>query len=107
MSRAAVNPARKSACAFCTAISIAPSVVVFAPRVLNMCVCASINPGSTVAPLRSITRAPAGIRTRPSGPTSVMRSPDTSTTCFVSICPLLLSNSRPARTANVPAAGGH
>jgi hypothetical protein len=36
MSRAAVNPARRSACAFCTAINIALSVVVLGPRVLNM-----------------------------------------------------------------------
>ena len=32
-----------------TAISIAASVVVFGPRWLNMCVCASIKPGRTVA----------------------------------------------------------
>src|SRR5215204_2383065 len=36
-----------------------------------------------------------------------MRSPAMSTTCFVSIRPLMLSNSRPARTATERSAGGH
>jgi hypothetical protein len=63
MSRAAVKPARRSACAFCTAINIEFSVVPFDRRVLNMCVCASMSPGSTIARLRSITAKPAGMRT--------------------------------------------
>src|SRR5258708_26947540 len=72
-----------------------------------MCVCASIRPGSTVAPRKSITSAPAGILTWDSGPTSVILSPLISTTCFASICPVLLSNRRPARTAVTWGAGGH
>ena len=71
---------------------------------LNMWVWASIMPGSTVAWLRSITWAPAGIFTCDSGPTSVMRSPCSTMICPRSICPLLLSNSCPARTATVPPA---
>ena len=72
-----------------------------------MWVWASIIPGSTVAWLRSITLAPAGILSCVSGPTSVMRSPCSSTTCFVSIWPVLLSNNWPARTATTCGAGGH
>ena len=54
-------------------------------------------PGSTVAALRSMTRAPAGMATE--GPTSVIRSPVMSTTWFGSIVPDRLSNRRPARIA--------
>src|SRR6187431_162631 len=36
-----------------------------------------------------------------------MRSPAMSTTCFVSIRPLILSKRRPARTATARSAGGH
>ena len=107
MSRAVVTPACKSAMAFCTAMSIEASVVLFAVRVLNMCVCASINPGRTVARLKSMTRTPAGIVTWPSGPTSVMRSPEIRTTCFVSIWPVVLLNNRPARTASDVEGGAH
>ncbi len=107
MSRAVVNPARRSFCAFCTAMSSEPSVVPFGGRLLNMCVCASMRPGSTVAWLKSITCTPAGILTWDSGPTSVIRSPERSTTCFVSIWPVLLSKRRPARMASARGAGGH
>ena len=82
-------------------------VLVCGPRVSNMCVCASINPGSTVSPPRSNTCAPAGIFTCPSGPTSTIRSPVMTITCFASIAPVLLSNKRPARTAIVCGAAGH
>ena len=61
MSRAAVKPARKSACVFCTAISVDISRDMPGFGVLNMCVCASISPGSTVCRDRSMTEAPAGI----------------------------------------------
>ena len=108
MSRAAVKPARRSACRFWTAMMVARSRVVPFSGVLNMCVCASMSPGRTVASLRSITAAPAGALTRDSGPTSRMRSPCTRTTCFVSIVPASLSNSRPARMAVTRVlAGGH
>jgi hypothetical protein len=107
MSRAAVKPACRSARTFCTAISIELSVLDAGPRVLNMCVCASIKPGRTVAWLKSIAATPDGIFTSASGPTSVMRSPEISTTCLVNRRPALLSNKRPARIAIVWAAGGH
>ena len=45
------------------AVSMALSPLCLGSRSLNMCVCASIKPGSTVALLRSITRTPAGMRT--------------------------------------------
>ena len=60
MSRAVVNPARRSFCAFCTAMSSEPSAVPLGGRGLNMCVCASMRPGRTVAWLESITCTPAG-----------------------------------------------
>ncbi len=50
-------------------------MVAFGPRVLNMCVCASISPGRTVAWLRSMICASAGILIWDSGPMLVIRSP--------------------------------
>src|ERR1700726_1577781 len=37
----------------------------------------------------------------------MIRWPEMTTTCFVNICPVLLSNKRPARTATTRGAGGH
>ena len=55
ISRTAVNPARRSACVFCSAMSVDVSLVMFGLGVLNMCVCPSIKPGRTVLWLRSMT----------------------------------------------------
>ena len=63
MSRADVTPLYRSACRFDTAISVIRSGDQPWTGSLNMCVCASISPGTTVARLKSMTRAPAGIRT--------------------------------------------
>ena len=72
-----------------------------------MWVWASIKPGRTVAWLRSMICAPAGILSWDWEPTSVIRSPERITSCFVSIWPVLLSNRRPARMAMTRGAGGH
>ena len=88
-------------------MSIDSSVVPFGLRALNMCVCASINPGNTVDWVRSITCAPVGIFTCASGPTSAMRSPLVTITCRVSIRPVLVSSRRPARMALMPGDPAH
>ena len=61
MSRAAVKPARRSDCRFWIAMIVERSRDIFGVGLLNMCVWASIRPGSTVAVLRSMTCAPEGI----------------------------------------------
>ena len=63
-----------------------------------------MNPGSTVAPDRSITVAPAGTCTFV--PTAVMRSPCTRITAFFTGAAPLPSMSVPARIATAAAAGG-
>ena len=87
-------------------MSIELSAVILALRWLNMCVCASMSPGSTYARLRSIVSAPAGIFTLDAAPTSVIRSPRMTMTWLASIWPDLLSNRWPARIAIVFGAGG-
>src|SRR5215510_16559469 len=82
------------------------SAVIF-PRGVMKWLWVSMNPGSTVAELKSITGVPGGIATAPSDPTSTMRWPWITMTCLVSIFPFTLSNRRPARIATVAAGGGH
>ena len=107
MSRTDVNPARRSACVFCTAINADISRDMPGLGVLNMCVCASMRPGSTVAVCRSMTCAPGGIVTCAGAPTAVMRSPWIRMTWSASSLPALLSKRRPARIAIVRAGAAH
>src|SRR6185295_4861424 len=64
------------------------------------CVWQSIRPGSTVAPPRSITRAPAGaaFTTSSAGPIARMRSPSIETATLLRYVPERTSSSRPTRT---------
>jgi hypothetical protein len=64
----------------------------------SRCVCASISPGSIVAPERSITVAPAG--GAPPGVTETMRSFSTTTSALAIGRSLLPSIRRPARIAS-------
>jgi hypothetical protein len=107
MSRVVVKPARRLACRLWMAMRVDVSRDIPGFGGLKICVCASLSPGRTVAWLRSITCASVGIFTEAAGPTSVMRSPSSTTTWFTSIWPVLLSNSRPARTATTPLGCGH
>src|ERR1041385_1089277 len=95
MSSTVVKPAFRSVCALATAtmVRVASGRLSAGYR----CTCASIIPGRTVAPLRSITCASAGIATPP--PTSVMRSPLIRMTWLLRSVPARLSNIRPARMA--------
>src|ERR1700689_3348249 len=65
----------------------------------------SIRPGSTVAWLRSMTLAPAGIWILSAGPTSTILSPLMRMTWLSKLVPDLGSNSRPALLAT-PSGGG-
>src|ERR1700683_1491790 len=59
-----------------------------------MCECASISPGSSVRPGRSITRASLGMETWSAGPARSMRSPRMSTTQPVWVSSVVPSNTR-------------
>jgi len=54
-----------------------------------------------VAPLKSITSAPAGTGVEAAGPTPTMRSPETTTTWSRSSAPERTSRSRPHRSATM------
>ena len=109
MSRQVVKPAVSVTSAFRAPCSAAWPGVVFnssssqCTPVLVRCVCRSISPGSSVAPPRSMTRAPAGIA-RPA-PTASIRSPRTSTTAGAIGAPPRPSMRRAARTAMTGGAG--
>src|SRR5580704_1828320 len=74
------------------------------PTASVRCTWPSISPGSTVARVRSITRAPAGTVTLAAGPTCVIFSPWMRTTWLFNIWPDFGSNNLPARTAVVSGA---
>jgi hypothetical protein len=61
-----------------------------------------MNPGSSVASPRSITRAPEGTGTLEAGPTATMRSSVTTTTPSRTGAAPVPSTSRAARSTTVP-----